>query len=183
MLKKIQECFREDRIYYSRHARDEMETEESGEIMDEEDFESVSAGKIIENYPEDEPYPSRHIYGRTTKNRPLHSVCAYSEDEKLPIVITVYQPNPGAVDRFFKEGKMKCIVCKGSDIELKTVDEQIRTERDIILVPMNILVCSSCGERYYDRKSIRKMEEIRKKLKNKELDVKEVGKVMRANAV
>jgi YgiT-type zinc finger domain-containing protein len=61
---------------------------------------------------------------------------------------------------------MKCIVCKGSDIELKTVDEQIRTERDIILVPMNILVCSNCGERYYDRKSMRKIEEIRNKLKN-----------------
>ena len=58
MLKKIQECFREDRIYYSRHARDEMEGEESGEIKDEEVFETVSAGKIIENYPEDEPYPS-----------------------------------------------------------------------------------------------------------------------------
>jgi YgiT-type zinc finger domain-containing protein len=86
------------------------------------------------------------------------------------------------VDRFFKEKKMKCVVCKGSDIELKTVDEQIRTESDIILVQMNILVCSNCGERYYDRQSMRKIEEIRKKSKNKELDVQEVGKVMRACA-
>ena len=31
---------------------------------------------------------------------------------------------------------MKCVVRKGLDIELKTVDEQIRSERDIILVPM-----------------------------------------------
>jgi len=50
---------------------------------------------------------------------------------------------------------MKCVVCKGSDIELKTVDEQIRTEKDIILVPMTILVCSNCGERYHDRKSMK----------------------------
>ena len=77
---------------------------------------------------------------------------------------------------------MKCIVCKGSDIELKTVDEQIRMGRDIILVPMNILVCSNCGERYYDRKAMRTIEEIRTKLKNQELDVEEVGKVMRAHA-
>ncbi|MBW2106506.1 MAG: YgiT-type zinc finger protein [Deltaproteobacteria bacterium] len=77
---------------------------------------------------------------------------------------------------------MKCVVCKGSDIELKTVDEQIRTEKDIILAPMTILVCSNCGERYHDRKSMRKIEEIRKKLKNKGLDVEEVGKVMRARA-
>ncbi len=57
MLKKIQECFRADRVYYSRHARDEMEGEESGVIKDEEVFETVSTGKIIENYPEDDPYP------------------------------------------------------------------------------------------------------------------------------
>jgi YgiT-type zinc finger domain-containing protein len=86
------------------------------------------------------------------------------------------------MDRFFKEEKMKCVVCKGSDIELKTVDEQIKTGRDIILIPMNILVCSNCGERYYDRKTMKKIEEIRTKLKNQELDVEEVGKVMRAHA-
>ena len=62
MLKKIQECFREDRIYYSRHARDEMEGEEFGEIKDEEVFETVSAGKIIENYPEDEPFREMKSY-------------------------------------------------------------------------------------------------------------------------
>ena len=77
---------------------------------------------------------------------------------------------------------MKCIVCKNTDIELKTVDEQIKNGRDIILVPMDILVCSNCGERYYDRKSMRKIEDIRNKVQNQEIDVEEVGKVMRANA-
>ena len=78
---------------------------------------------------------------------------------------------------------MRCIVCKGLDIEPKVVDEQIRTGRDIVLVPMSILVCSNCGERYYDRKTMRRIEEIRTKLKNQELDVEEVGKVMRAHAM
>ena len=77
---------------------------------------------------------------------------------------------------------MKCVICKSSDIQLKTVDEEIRTGKDIVLVPMNILVCSSCGERYYDRKSIRKIEQIRSKLENQNLEVKEVGKIMRAHA-
>ena len=77
---------------------------------------------------------------------------------------------------------MKCIVCKSTDIELKTVDEQIRKGRDIILVPMDILVCSNCGERYYDRKSMRKIEDIRNKVQNQDLDVEEIGKVMRAHA-
>ena len=60
-----------------------MESEETGEIIDTEVFEAVSAGKIIEHYPEDEPYPSCLVYGKTKKNRPLHAVCAYSEDERL----------------------------------------------------------------------------------------------------
>jgi len=77
---------------------------------------------------------------------------------------------------------MNCVICKGSNIELKTVDEQIRTGRDIVLVPMNILVCSNCGERYYDRKAMKKIEEIRSRLKNQDLEVEEVGKVMRAHA-
>jgi len=84
--------------------------------------------------------------------------------------------------RFFKEEKMKCVICKGSDIELKTVDEQIRAGTDIILIPMNLLVCSNCGERYYDRKAMKKVEETRDRLKNQELDVEQVGKVMRAHA-
>ena len=77
---------------------------------------------------------------------------------------------------------MKCVICKGSDIELKTVDEQIRTGKDIILIPMNILVCSNCGERYYDRKAMKKIEDIRAKAKHQDLEFEEVGKVMRARA-
>ncbi len=93
MLKEIQDCFRSNQLYYSKHARDEMEFEESGEIKDKEVFEAVSAGEIIENYPDDEPYPSCLIYGRTSKNRPLHVVCSYSNNDKLTIIITAYQPN------------------------------------------------------------------------------------------
>jgi hypothetical protein len=94
MLSKIQDCFKADRVYYSKHARDEMEDEESGEIRDEEVFETISTGEIIENYPDDEPYPSCLVYGRTLKSRPLHVVCAYSDDEKLSIIVTAYQPDP-----------------------------------------------------------------------------------------
>jgi Domain of unknown function (DUF4258) len=94
MLQKIQDCFRADRVLYSRHARDEMENEEFGEIKEIEVFEAVLAGKIIENYPEDEPYPSCLIYGKTSENRPIHVVGAYSGESDIVIIITVYQPDP-----------------------------------------------------------------------------------------
>jgi len=94
MLEKIQNCFRAERLYYTGHAKDEMESEEFGEIRDEEVFESVLKGKIIEDYPEDKPYPSCLIYGRTSNDRPLHVVCAYSDEDNLAIIITAYQPHP-----------------------------------------------------------------------------------------
>ena len=78
---------------------------------------------------------------------------------------------------------MKCIVCKSTDIEKKKVDEDIRVGQDIILVSMEVLVCNSCGERYYDRATMKKIEEYRTKLKNTNLNMEEVGKIFRAHAV
>jgi len=71
-----------------------MEAEELGEIKGKEVHEAVLSGKLIESYPEDEPYPSCLLYGRTSDNRPLHIVCAYSREDNMVIVITVYQPDP-----------------------------------------------------------------------------------------
>jgi hypothetical protein len=63
MLAKIQRCVRFERLLYTKHARDEMESEELGQIGEEEICEVVTRGKIIEDYPEDEPYPSCLIFG------------------------------------------------------------------------------------------------------------------------
>ena len=71
-----------------------MEQEDFGEIKESEVFEAVRSGEVIESYPEDEPYPSCLIYGRTFEGRPLHVVCAYAKDEKTAIIITAYQPDP-----------------------------------------------------------------------------------------
>lgn len=77
---------------------------------------------------------------------------------------------------------MKCVICKSTDIATKTVDEQIRSGKDIVLVPMKLKVCGACGERYYDRDAMKKIEEIRSRLKVNDVEVKEIGKVFRAHA-
>ena len=74
---------------------------------------------------------------------------------------------------------MKCVVCNSSNIEMKSVEEEIRSDKDILLMPLEVLVCLSCGERYYDRKTMKKIEEMRSKLKKHDLKVGEVGKVLR----
>ena len=58
MLEKIQDCFRREKILFSRHARVEMEAEEFGVINEREVSEAVLHGRVIEDYPNDEPYPS-----------------------------------------------------------------------------------------------------------------------------
>jgi hypothetical protein len=94
LIARIQGCFESDKVFYSRHARCEMEEEELGEILDQEVCEAVLNGEVIESYPNDVPYPSCLIYGRTRRGRPIHAVCAYSEPDGLTIVITTYEPDP-----------------------------------------------------------------------------------------
>jgi hypothetical protein len=94
MINELQTCFKSDKVLYSKHAKDEMAGEEFGEILEREVNEAVLCGKIIESYPDDELYPSCLIYGKTSEDRPLHVVCAYSKESDIVIIITVYQPDP-----------------------------------------------------------------------------------------
>ncbi|MBF0426465.1 MAG: DUF4258 domain-containing protein [Magnetococcales bacterium] len=50
-------------------------------------------GHVIEEYPDDTPYPSALWSGRDAKDRPLHVVVAENTGEEQWIVITVYQPD------------------------------------------------------------------------------------------
>lgn len=64
-LNTIQRCFSGGKVLYTKHARDEMRTEPFGKIREEEVFEAVMTGEIIERYENDKPYPSVLIYGKT----------------------------------------------------------------------------------------------------------------------
>jgi hypothetical protein len=44
---------------------------------------------------------------------------------------------------------------------------------------MEVLVCLNCGERYYDKKGMKKIEETRSRLQKSDLEMEEVGKVFR----
>jgi len=74
---------------------------------------------------------------------------------------------------------MRCVVCHSPDIERRTVDETFHVEGDIVLVSVELLVCNNCGERYYDRRSMRWLEEIEDKLRNKTLPLSAIGEVLR----
>lgn len=55
---------------------------------------SVGAGRIIEDYPEDRPYPSCLVFGQTEQGEPVHSVWGFDENLEWAYLVTVYRPDP-----------------------------------------------------------------------------------------
>lgn len=53
-------------------------------------------------------------------------------------------------------------------------------QADIVLIPMEVLIFQNCGERYYDRKTMLKLEEMRDRLTRRDVELEGVGRVLRA---
>ena len=53
----------------------------------------IQNSKIIEEYPDDKPYPSYLLLG-FVNNKPIHLVLAIKENEKKGVIVTVYRPDP-----------------------------------------------------------------------------------------
>jgi len=60
----------------------------------------VEYGRVVEDYPDDKPYPSRLMLGYCGE-KPIHVVLAdnFSADER--IIITAYEPDPKQWDAHF----------------------------------------------------------------------------------
>lgn len=61
------------------------------QIRQEDVQRAILNGKIIEQYPEDYPYPSCLIIGYNLNNEIIHVVCGIGENNLY--IITVYCPN------------------------------------------------------------------------------------------
>ena len=71
--------------------------------IDEEDIVVViQEGKVIENYPDDMPHPSRLILGNIG-GKPLHLVVAFDSKSGTCYVVTVYHPDPELWEPDFKK--------------------------------------------------------------------------------
>ena len=64
----------------------------------------VQKGEVIENYPEDTPYPSQLMLG-WCESRPLHVVIAENKADKEVIIVTVYEPSLDFWEADFKRRK------------------------------------------------------------------------------
>ena len=69
------------------------EATESDQLAFDEVYISVIHGEIIENYPDDRPYPSCLIYGQNFTGDPVHSVWAFNVENQWAVLITVCRPD------------------------------------------------------------------------------------------
>ena len=74
-------------------------------ITDDDVRHVLTTGELIEDYPNDAPYPSRLILG-WRETRPLHIVVANNTADQEKIVITVYEPDPDQWETDFKRRKL-----------------------------------------------------------------------------
>lgn len=73
---------------------------------------------------------------------------------------------------------MKCVICNGEEVELREVEEEIRNGADVFRTKLTTQVCQNCGERYYNRSTMRRLEKVRDDLKSGKLKLREVGRVL-----
>jgi hypothetical protein len=90
-LTDIVEAIRHDRVRITDHADEQAEVDD---LALDAVYLSVLHGEIIEDYPDDRPYPSCLIYGRSSGGDPIHSVWAYNEVNGWAVLVTVYRPDP-----------------------------------------------------------------------------------------
>ena len=76
---------------------------------------------------------------------------------------------------------MKCIICHGEQIAQADVFEEIPVGSDIVRVPVRVMVCRSCGERYYDRATMRHLERVREDVAKDRARLQVVGKVLQVS--
>jgi hypothetical protein len=89
-IQDIIDAIHHNRIHVTDHADEEAQADRlsfDGILF------SVLQGEIIEDYPDDKPYPSCLIYGDSFSGGAIHSVWGYNQETKWAVLITVYRPD------------------------------------------------------------------------------------------
>lgn len=78
-IEDIDVAISNSRIRITDHADEEAVDDQ---LTFDEIYFSVMHGEIIEDYPNDKPYPSCQIMGKSFAGEPIHSVWAYNADNE-----------------------------------------------------------------------------------------------------
>lgn len=90
-----------DRLVFRVHAIQRMFRRQ----INEADVRHVlKTGTVIEDYPDDTPYPSRLVLG-WCRSRPIHVVSADNHADRETIIVTTYEPDSNQWAPDFKRRK------------------------------------------------------------------------------
>ena len=103
MIEQLRHKFAHGAVEYFLHAVRQMI---GRNISPQEATQSVLAGEVIEDYPDDKYGPSCLVFGRTESQRALHVQCTHPS-RPLVKVITAYEPDPAEWDETLKRRKTK----------------------------------------------------------------------------
>ncbi len=95
---KLRECILADKYQWRKHTL--VRLTQRG-VPQETILEVVKNGEVIEDYPEDEPFPSCLILG-WVQGKPYHVVIALDFEGPMAYIITAYEPSPNKFGPNFK---------------------------------------------------------------------------------
>ena len=87
-IETIRELLQNNKVRWTTHCVEQMGARD---ISKADVTYCIENGEIIENYPDDFPYPSCLIYGKCTDGRIIHIVAG--SDGEVLYIITSYIPN------------------------------------------------------------------------------------------
>lgn len=99
-IKRLQEYYSQDKIIISIHAQERLR--QRG-IKQRDIKNSIMTGEIIEQYPDDFPFPSCLVFGYTFDKRVLHIVI--SDEGTASRIITAYYPSKDKFEDDYKTRK------------------------------------------------------------------------------
>lgn len=88
-IETLRRYYIEDNVFITNHAAERCR--ERG-ILAKDIKNAVMTGEIIENYPDDFPFPSYLVCGKATDGKIIH-VCM-SDEGQMSKIITAYVPSP-----------------------------------------------------------------------------------------
>ena len=86
-INSLRKYFQDDTIVISEHAKNRCRERN----IKQKDIKNCITGEIIEQYPDDFPFPSCLVYGHAVDNRIIHVVI--SDEGESGRIITAYIPN------------------------------------------------------------------------------------------
>lgn len=102
-IEKFRKAIEEGRIEWRKHVLQRLAERT---ILQHDLIKVLLSGKVIEDYPENKPYPSSLFLG-FSKGEPLHVVASFDKDNRLAYIITVYRPSDQSFESDFRTRKLR----------------------------------------------------------------------------